>query len=1028
MTNPRNRDLTNLNASASQPAKLPGLPEPPADDPKLKEWLSKIKEIIEVREGSRASKFDRVVTWRDLMDMGLAVGDFAGARIGFRPSTNLPDNGVLLNTGKGFASISVDAFADMIRNTQLYRDLMKKLDDPTRFDALPAIVRNILLVDIASEAAKRGADIQRIEKKIQDANMSFAAVVTEITAAIGHASAGVREAAFAYADTGSAVAGKVTQIKARLDSVDGNGVTIEELMYGSATNAGLLGQYTLKIQAGGALAGFGLSATDIDGTPDSAFIIAANKFAVVSPSYSGGLTNSPSSANIPFGVDGSGVYINGTVRINATGMPTLDSLVTDTGVYLSADTQFFKYDSTGSPINSSITLTANLTGGLTGYVDWDVTGGTYTGTLPSDGTANTATIAIADVSTDTLTIQITLVDGANTYTDSMTLVKLRDGSDALIAALTNESHTVPASNAGVVSDWTGAGGTMLVFRGSTQLTSGVSYSIPTGGNPSSLTASINSTSGVYSVTAAGSWASGSDTTTLTLRATIGSVTIDKIFTLTKSKQGATGSNGTNAVGFVVSAASLAFQVARDGTASPSSIAFSHYLQNASSTLRVRYTSSPSISGLNGVIYALASPPTLSYSSFASAVGTGNSATITATLYNPTGDNTEYTSGGSNFVENITVVRLYEGTHAITAILSNESHSFTSQYDGTVSDYTGSGTQIHVYEGTTELTYDGVGTSAGTWKTTTTPVNITVGTLTDSGTYLTVGQHSGFTAGQTSASITYTITGKDRLNNAFSITRTQTFSKGKQGATGTRGSLTGYASGSSWSDVTARDKIWTMLGNAGSAPNNSHLVIGDTVTISNGSNFAATKYWSGASWLAPGVVIDGNLLVSGTVSATALIAGTLTGFTINTATSGARITLNDTAGGNANQLVGINSSNTEVFRLNASTGAIVSAAGTSIMTLTASGATNYSFAGTAASTTYSVMGKNTSSGTGVYALNTTTGFGLTAESQGTTKAPVYIVPSASLPSDRTAGAVCFYNGWLCFASGTHWFQANGTQLT
>jgi hypothetical protein len=64
---------------------------------------------------------------------------------------------------------------------------------------------------------------------------------------------------------------------------------------------------------------------------------------------------------------------------------------------------------------------------------------------------------------------------------------------------------------------------------------------------------------------------------------------------------------------------------------------------------------------------------------------------------------------------------------------------------------------------------------------------------------------------------------------------------------------------------------------------AHLMIGDTVTLSNGSSFAGTKYWGGASWLSPGVVIDGNLLVSGTVSASALNVSTLSAITANLGT-------------------------------------------------------------------------------------------------------------------------------------------------
>lgn len=126
-----------------------------------------------------------------------------------------------------------------------------------------------------------------------------------------------------------------------------------------------------------------------------------------------------------------------------------------------------------------------------------------------------------------------------------------------------------------------------------------------------------------------------------------------------------------------------------------------------------------------------------------------------------------------------------GASSINATLSNDSHVLPASTTGAVSSYIGSGTQIRVYEGATELSYDGVGTSNGTWKAVVTTVtNITAGSFTDSGTYLTVGDHSGVADSTDTASILYTITGKNASGTSFTITKTQTFSKSKTGASGT----------------------------------------------------------------------------------------------------------------------------------------------------------------------------------------------------------------------------------------------------
>lgn len=102
--------------------------------------------------------------------------------------------------------------------------------------------------------------------------------------------------------------------------------------------------------------------------------------------------------------------------------------------------------------------------------------------------------------------------------------------------------------------------------------------------------------------------------------------------------------------------------------------------------------------------------------------------------------------------------------------------------------------------------------------------------------------------------------------------------GAGGTAGARGSLTGYSNSVSpaiystapWNgatdDTNARNIIWQMLGNGGSAPDNSHLRIGDTVTLkTSGSTASAQKFWSGSAWIDPGTVISGNLLVGGTIS-------------------------------------------------------------------------------------------------------------------------------------------------------------------
>jgi hypothetical protein len=80
-----------------------------------------------------------------------------------------------------------------------------------------------------------------------------------------------------------------------------NNVTLQQAMNTSASSVnGLNAQYSVKIDNNGHVSGFGLSSTSTGGTPSSAFIVRADKFALVTDSDTSAMTNSPSPAHVPF--------------------------------------------------------------------------------------------------------------------------------------------------------------------------------------------------------------------------------------------------------------------------------------------------------------------------------------------------------------------------------------------------------------------------------------------------------------------------------------------------------------------------------------------------------------------------------------------------------------------------------------------------------------------------------------------------------------------------------------------------------
>ena len=149
----------------------------------------------------------------------------------------------------------------------------------------------------------------------------------------------------------------------------------------------------------------------------------------------------------------------------------------------------------------------------------------------------------------------------------------------------------------------------------------------------------------------------------------------------------------------------------------------------------------------------------------------------------------------------------DGLDGLTIISTNQAHSAPASSLGVVSSYVGSGTTISVFEGITELSYDGVGTSNGTWTVSTvvTPAAaITVGSITDNGDNITVGDHSNMDNAEDIVTITYNISGTRTNSSPFTAASTQTITKAKVGVSGTSG--TAGAAGSPGAGVVYRGEF------------------------------------------------------------------------------------------------------------------------------------------------------------------------------------------------------------------------------
>ena len=92
-TTPTTLFMGELNPPTGTHTKLPALPTPSSDPEAMRVFLEKVKEILEVYEGIRGSKFDQVVTWRDMFQNGMIDLTVSGTRftaIPLGPTINLP--------------------------------------------------------------------------------------------------------------------------------------------------------------------------------------------------------------------------------------------------------------------------------------------------------------------------------------------------------------------------------------------------------------------------------------------------------------------------------------------------------------------------------------------------------------------------------------------------------------------------------------------------------------------------------------------------------------------------------------------------------------------------------------------------------------------------------------------------------------------------------------------------------------------------------------------------------------------------
>jgi len=232
-------------------------------------------------------------------------------------------------------------------------------------------------------------------------------------------------------------------------------------------------------------------------------------------------------------------------------------------------------------------------------------GATYSPVYTSSTDQPSYTYTLSGTTVTHIRATLYAAGGTSVILDQEVFPVASDGINAVSGFLTNEAHTVPASSAGVVvtADLNIAGGTFKVFNGTTDVTTtNTTFSIVGGTDggvnwtqsKNGLTLTLVKATGVYSLTQS-TWTT-SDSETFTLQALHAGVTINLVYTISKSKAGVTGAQGPS---LQLTASAQAFTFT-DSVANPTSqtITLTATLQNLTGTPTWTATPSVTLGGLS----------------------------------------------------------------------------------------------------------------------------------------------------------------------------------------------------------------------------------------------------------------------------------------------------------------------------------------------------------------------------------------------------------------------------------------------
>ena len=266
----------------------------------------------------------------------------------------------------------------------------------------------------------------------------------------------------------------------------------------------------------------------------------------------------------------------------------------------------------------------------------------------------------------------------NTHFDIVTITRLFDGQDSVMAVLTNESHTIPCSSNGEPTTYTGASTDLIIYVGSINDTNNWTSSVTTQG----VVGKLSNNNKTFTVTELVDDIGYVDF--VALKDNFDS--IEKRFTVIKSKNGKDGHTGDDSTSYWIVSSASAIIRKQDETYNPSTITFNAKRKEGKKDVT-------DCVGFFRIYEKVDGSWTQKYKSSSA------ESDCSYKIVNPNEIKVElYDEEDKAIIDEEQIPMLLDGESTPVAYLDNDSHVIPCNFSGTPLNYDGAVTTMYVYLG------------------------------------------------------------------------------------------------------------------------------------------------------------------------------------------------------------------------------------------------------------------------------------------------------------------------------------------